>query len=251
MTTKTIVNSVVKSAEDVAWRGICLWMISLRAQAEHGLVNRGHIKGRAYRRLARSLKRQVQEQGVLEKFSPRERALFRTRTGGWPDRDISEKFWRIESLKTALWAGGVLVEMPDIARVGDVSIYYNLLQKERDLRTYARKARLRPLAEINFQRARFRFFHWRCRIELHRLHGTQLPERGPYSTYAGGIARFIKDYKRDLLPEDHDGRDILVEGVRLRDLPGETLGDVLSICKERHLTLEWIMSGVGWDGVQG
>ena len=40
---------------------------------------------------------------------------------------------------------------------------------------------------------------------------------------------------------------MLVEGVRFIDIEGDRKGDIMSICQERHLALEWICSDVGWD----
>jgi hypothetical protein len=65
-------------------------------------------------------------------------------------------------------------------------------------------------------------------------------------SYKKAIARALPAVEEKNFPIEHDGVDILVNGVRFSNLREEK-GNMMSICSERHLALEWVLSEDDWD----
>jgi hypothetical protein len=172
-----------------------------------------------------------------------ERKLNRKKLGKWSYDDIGERFWRIESLKAVLWCIQVLDEMPTYFEVGPVKETYSKLPEGKDVSVFLAHAKLRTEDEIEKEREFAKFLNWRCRTEALRLQGMK-PPRG--DSYKKVVARALDAIEENGFPIEHDGADILVNGVRFTDL-GEGRGDMMSICYERHLALAWVLSDDDWD----
>jgi hypothetical protein len=176
-------------------------------------------------------------------LSAKERKLHAKKLGKWSYDDIGECFWRIESLKAVLWCVQFFDAMPTYAEVGKVNDAYALLPVGEGITAFLAGAKLRTEVEIEKERQFAQFLNWRCRTELFRLRGLK-PPRG--DSYEEVVARALPAIEINGFPIEHDGVDILVHGVRFIDL-GEEKGYMMSICYERHLALEWVLSEDDWD----
>jgi hypothetical protein len=227
----------------VAQRALALGLIALRAQAENG-VSYCPGEEERFRQLGEDLSGWAKEQKVGDWLSKEEKKLHRKALGKWTHSDIAERFWRIESLKALLWALGYFEEMPTYSRVGNVEDAYSKIPVKADVAPFLNGAHLREEQELELERSRARFFNWRCRTELFRLQGRP-PARG--DTYEAVVARALAGLAEDGIHVEHDGVDIVVDGGRFQELEGDLKGNMMSVCYERHLALEWVCGEGDWD----
>ena len=228
----------MQTQDAVAKRALALGLIAVRAQAENkiafceGEVDQG-------RKLGNDLVKWATDLGIDQWLSPAEIELHRYPVGNWPHEDIGEKFWRIESLKAVLWALQFWQNMPTYFDVGNVNDVYAKVGV-RNLTDFFSLAKLRPEDELWEEHEYAAYLHWRCRTELMRLEQI-IPPYG--DTYEAVVARSLVDSNEVI----HDGVDILIDGVRFTEVEGNRKGDIMSICYERHLALEWICFDDDWD----
>jgi hypothetical protein len=234
----------MQTQQAVAGRGLALGLISLRSQYENGIIYKEDeaVKDH-YRKLGGELLDWAQDQRVERFLSKSERMLHKQKLGTWSHEDIGERFWRIESLKAVLWCISFFDEMPTYFEVGKVNDAYDKLPEGKDVTGFLGQARLREEKEIAKERHFAKFLHWRCRTEMLRLQGMKPPKGGSYTKV---VARALPAIEEDGFPLEHDGVDVLVNGVRFIDL-GEEKGHMMSICYERHLALEWVGREEDWD----
>jgi hypothetical protein len=234
----------MQTQDAVAGRALALGLIALRAQYENGI---GYLEDEGakerYRKAGQELLDWARDQKVDGFLSWEESRLHRKKLGKWSRENIGERFWRIESLKAVLWCIQVFDEMPTYFEVGKVNDTYTKLPEGKDVAQFLAQAKLREEHAIEKERDFARFLNWRCRTEMFRLQGMQ-PPRG--DSYEKVVARALPTIEENGFPIEHDGADILVNGVRFIDL-GEARGDMMSICYERHLALEWVLSEDDWD----
>lgn len=234
----------MQTQDAVARRALALGLMSLRAQYENGINYNDDAEAvERYRKRGQALIDWAREQQVTTFLSKEERKLHRKKLGQWNREDIGERFWRIESFKAVLWCIGVLTERPSYFEVGPVMDFYARLPEGQDVTPFLAQAKLRDVAEIARERQIAQFLNWRCRTELLRLRGLSPPEGDSYEAV---VARALPTLTENGFPIEHDDVDILVNGVRFTDL-GEDRGDVMSICYERHLAVEWVMGNGDWD----
>lgn len=228
----------------VAERALALGLIALRSQYENG-VSRGQDQETKskWRSLDQEIVDWARNQNVEAFLSRKELELHKKGLGEWTGEDIGERFWRIESLKAVLWCIQFLDRMPSYSEVGSVRETYNKLPVGRDITPFLTKAKLRHDHELEKERHFAEFLHWRCMTEMLRLQGMRAPAGDNYEKV---VARALPAIAENRFPIQHDGTDILVNGVRFIDL-GEAKGDMMSICYERHLALTWVLSDDGWD----
>ncbi|HJZ93204.1 MAG TPA: DUF4272 domain-containing protein [Gemmataceae bacterium] len=232
----------MQTQDSVARRAAALCLISLRSQADNG-ISYGDSDRDRFRELGEGLVRWAKEQGVDQWLSKEEKKLHRKALGKWTHGEIAERFWRIESMKALLWAIRVYAKMPTYHEVGDVNGAYDKVPYQGDISPFLAAARLRNEKEIEAERHRAKFLNWRCRTEVLRLEGMRPPKGDSYEKV---VARALDEIDDDI-PVDHDGKDILVDGVRFRDLDGDVKGNMMSVCYERHLALQWVSSEDDWD----
>lgn len=232
----------MQTRDAVAGRALALGLIALRAQYENGIKNRAEVKERC-QQLGQELLNWARNQQVDCFLSENERELHKKMLGGWSDDEIGERFWRIESLKAMLWCIQVFEKMPTYLEVGKVNDTYARLPVGKAVTQFLAQAALREEEALEKECEFAEFLNWRCRTELLRLHGTEPPMGDSYSDV---VARAIPLIAENGFPIEHDGVDILVNGVRFIDL-GEEKGHMMSICYERHLALEWVLNDDDWD----
>jgi hypothetical protein len=236
----------MQTQEATAQRALALGLISLRAQAENGV---SFLPGEEekYRKYGEELLRWATEQKIDRWLSKAEKKLHRKALGKWTHSDIAERFWRIESLKALLWALRFFDAMPTYTQVGKVEDAYSKIPVRGDVAPFLSGANLRSEEELDAERCRARFYNWRCRTELFRLQGMP-PATG--DTYEAVVARALAGLVDDGISVENDGVDILVDGVHFRELVGDIKGNMMSVCYERHLALEWICSDDDWDSAR-
>jgi Domain of unknown function (DUF4272) len=232
----------MQTQDAVARRAAALCLISLRSQAESG-VSYGEADQDQFRSLGEGLIRWAKEQGVDQWLSKEEKKLNRKAVGKWTHGEIAERFWRIESMKALLWAVRAYSKMPTYHDVGDVNGAYDKVPYKGDIAPFLAAAKLRKEKEIDTERQHAKFLNWRCRTEMLRLQGMRPPKGDSYEKV---VSRALGELDEDMRL-DHDGQDILVDGVRFRDLDGDRKGNMMSVCYERHLALEWVCSEDDWD----
>jgi hypothetical protein len=234
----------MQTQDDVAGRALALGLIALRAQYENG-INHGEDEAARERgcKQGQELLAWAQDQKIDRFLSREERRLHKKKLGRWSFENIGERFWRIESLKAVLWCVQVFDEMPTYFDVGQVNDTYTRLPEGQDVTRFLARAKLRDEDEIAQERDLAQFLNWRCRTEMLRLQGIKPPRDDSFKKV---VARALPAIEENGFPIAHDGVDILVNGVRFNDL-GEEKGNVMSICYERHLALEWVLSEDDWD----
>jgi hypothetical protein len=234
----------MQTQQAVAGRALALGLIALRAQYENGISYPDDEAARERgRKRGQELLDWAQDQKLDGLLSRQERKLHKKKLGKWTYEDIAERFWRIESLKAVLWCIRVLDKMPTYFEVGKVNDTYNKLPEGKEVTPFLARAKLRAEKAIAKERDCAQFLNWRCRTELLRLQGMK-PPRG--DSYKKVVARALPAIEENGFPIEHDGVDILVNGVRFIDL-GEDKGHMMSICYERHLALEWVLGEEDWD----
>lgn len=233
--------------DTVAGRALALGLISLRAQYENGINYREEKSDQdRYRKRGQELLDWARDQKLDAFLSAAERRLHKKKLGKWSYEDIAERFWRIESMKTVLWCVRAFDSMPSYFAVGPVNDAYDKIPEGKDTAPFLARAKLRPQKEVEKERDCAKFLNWRGRTELLRLQGVKPPKGDSYKKV---VARALPAIKENDFPLEHDDTDILVNGVRFTDL-GEEKGDVMSICYERQLALEWVLSGNDWDAAR-
>jgi hypothetical protein len=234
----------MQTQDAVGGRALALGLIALRSQYENG-INYRQEEGASerFRKLSEELLDWARDQKVDRFLSNEERKLHRKKPGKWSYEDIAERFWRIESLKAVLWCIRVLDEMPTYFEVGPVNDTYTRLPVGKDVADFLARAKLRKETAIEKERDFAEFLNWRCRTEMFRLQGMKPPKGDSYKKV---VARALPAIEENGFPIEHDGADILVNGVRFIDL-GEEKGHMMSICYERHLALAWVLGEDDWD----
>ncbi|MGE3809877.1 MAG: DUF4272 domain-containing protein, partial [Gemmataceae bacterium] len=227
------------SQEEVAGRALALGLISLRSQYENGIQ---HGKDERYRTRGQQTLQWAREQKIERFLSEAERQLHEQALGQWSSEAIGECFWRIESMKAAFWCVQLYEAMPSYFEVGKVNEAYARIPEGKGLAGYLAQARLRDEAEIEKERDFAQFLNWRCRTELLKLQGMQPPQGDSYEKV---VARALPAIDKEDFPIKHDGVDLLVNGTRFGEL-GEARGDIMSLCYERQLALEWVLSDDDW-----
>jgi hypothetical protein len=233
----------MQTQETVAHRTLALGLIAMRSQVENGISYREGEEER-FTKMGEDLLRWAKEQQVDQWLSKAEKKLHRKKPGSWTRSEIGERFWRIESMKALLWALQCYPEMPTYFIVGNVREHYGKVPFNEDVTPFLDSAKLRKKKELEAQRHLAKFLNWRGRTELFRLQG-MVPPMG--DTYEAVVARALDGIEDEGIPVEHDGVDILVDGVRFVDLEGDVRGNMMSICYERHLALEWLRSDDDWD----
>jgi hypothetical protein len=232
----------MQTKDAIVERALALGLIAIRAQYENGIRNRAEVKERC-QQLGQELLTWARSQRIDSFLSENERELHEKKLGDWSDDEIGERFWRIESLKAVLWCIQVLERMPPYSEVGRVNDVYASLPVGKEITRFRAHAVLRAEEVVEKEREFAEFLNWRCRTELLRLQGMQPPMGDNYSDV---VARALPVITESNFPIEHDGVDILVNGVRFIDL-GDEKGQMMSICYERHLALEWVLGDDEWD----
>jgi len=234
----------MQARDAVAERALALGLIALRAQYENGFSYSKDESQRANsRKRGQELLDWAQAQSLDRFLSRAERKLHEKKLGKWTFSDVAERFWRIESLKAVLWSIRVYETMPTYFAVGTVNDAYNKLPEGKDIGPFLARAKLRSAVVIEKERAFAQFLHWRCRTESLRLQGVKPPKGDSYTKV---VARALPGVTENGFPVEHDGTDILVNGVRFAEL-GDEKGEMSSVCYERHLALEWVSGTGDWD----
>jgi hypothetical protein len=234
----------MQSPDSVGQRALALGVIALRSQYENGINYREEAKAKERcRQLGEELLAWARAQKIEAFLSREESRLHGQELGAWNYQDIGERFWRIESLKAILWSIHIFDQMPTYFEVGQVNDTYTRLPLGRDVSPFLSSAALREEQEIEKERYYAEFLNWRCRTEMFRLQGMRPPQGDNYQAV---VARALPAIEANGFPIEHDGVDVLVNGVRFIDL-GEEKGHMMSICYERHLALEWVLSEDDWD----
>jgi hypothetical protein len=237
----------MQTRDAVAERALALGLIALRAQYENGISYSEDESHKAKsRKRGQELLDWAQAQSLDRFLSREERKLHKKKLGKWTFSEIAERFWRIESLKAILWSIRVYGTMPTYFEVGKVTDAYNKLPEGKEIAPFLARAKLRSMAVIEKERGFAQFLHWRCRTELLRLQGMKPPKGDSYKKV---VARALPAVTENGFPVEHDGADILVNGVRFVDL-GDEKGEMSSVCYERHLALEWVFGTGDWDEVR-
>src|SRR5690349_2026847 len=108
----------MQSQDAIAKRALALGLIAVRAQVENSIAFSQGAADLA-RQTGASLIRWSTDLGIDRWLSKSETELHCLPVGGWPHDEITEKFWRIESLKSLLWALQVWQNMPTYFDVGN------------------------------------------------------------------------------------------------------------------------------------
>lgn len=155
------------------------------------------------------------------------------------DAAVVDAVWRGEALGTLLWALQ-LVELPAYDRPFDAAAMVDVDPAAGELR---------PVAELELERASARLWHWRARTSrLQDGDPVELPAR--YASFDQLIAATaMRGYEQGLLPAPTRG-DFPAFGKVYRHLEPTQREEAHSIALERHHALNWL-TGLGehWDDV--
>jgi hypothetical protein len=225
-------------------RALCIGLMALRSQAENGI---SYLKGQSerYRGFGEALLQWAETYEVTRSLSTAERRLHSKPLGSWEHGEIFETFWRVEALKSLLWALGHLAEMPTYFEVGNPNEVYSLVPANKQTQDFLARSELRALDVIANERHKAQFLNWRTRTEVFRLQG-MIPPMG--DSFDAVVRRALDGIQNQGIDVDHDGVDLLVDDRRFIELDEKTKANIASICTERHLALEWICSDdEDWD----
>ncbi len=228
----------------VAKRALCIGLMVFRTQVENEI---SHIKDEAerYRQFGHSLLQWADDCDVTQSLSNDERELHAKPLGAWEYGEIFETFWRVEALKSLLWAIGHIPEMPTYFDSGNRNDTYALIPVNKPTQEFIDQSQLRAEDIIESQRHKAQFLNWRARTEVFRLRGMMPPMDDSYDVV---VRRALDSIENEGIDVVHDGVDLLIDGQRFIDLSGEMKGNIASICTERQLALEWICSDdEDWD----
>jgi Domain of unknown function (DUF4272) len=232
----------MQTREAVARRALALSLIALRSRYEIAMAKTWWRKSK-FRKLGHELHEWASEQELDGFLSPKERMLHERQFGTWSVEEARERFWRLESLKAVLWCTRALDEMPSYFKVGAADDTYAKLLVGKNVADFLAQAKLRDEPEITKEREFALFLNWRCRTEALRLLGMRPPVG---DSYRNVVIRALPAITECGFPIEHDGVDILVNRVRFIDV-GKAKANIMSICYERHLALEWVLGEADWD----
>jgi hypothetical protein len=175
-------------------------------------------------------------------LTPLEREFFHTDAVTLTERQQIDGSWRIESLQVLLWALNAIDELPpyDQTVQQDLTSFVPL----HALAEAKRGARLRPLKEIEAERAIAELWHWRSQardlIDAGRAPPSTLIKKTGLRTYeeiVRATARWAEDYHQiDRAIDD----DFPAFGKPYRQLNGAEWTAVRSVTLERHHALNWL-----------
>lgn len=240
-------NWRVKSAEEIAYRSLCLVAITYRATVEATLLEEPGEK-RVLADYNRRLRAWLKDEGVEPHLSPDEAQLLTTLLGKLTKDVVFGMSWRLQSLVVLFWAVGKLATMPTYTRSTTADEVQDQFPIMKPVRPFVIASRLRTELELQRERHRAEFWNWRARTELLRRQGLPLP-RG--DSFEVAVARALKAALREKLitPTDLRDDDLACGGVPYRDLPDAAFSDVMSTALERHYAMNWVCRDPDWDHV--
>ena len=117
----------MQTQDAVAKRALALGLIAVRSQVENAIAFRPGEEEKA-RKMGERLVQWAAELGIDQWLSKSETELHRKGLGTLTHEEITETFWRVESLKAVLWSLQSFPSMPTYFQVGDVNDAYSKIR---------------------------------------------------------------------------------------------------------------------------
>lgn len=230
------------SAEDVAWRALCVGSLILRAHLENELKTE-HRPADVVDRAARGLEQWMRREGADAHCSKKEQALLGTVPGGWSEDDIADVSWRGETLGMLCWALGMLdCPSPWDTQFALEPAVVALRLLEHTAPVIA-QARLRPAEEVLHQRDVAEVWHWRARSD-------QLQRRAGLAPSPPALQAALQKVAQAGTVLEPLGGDFPTCGKPYRDLSPPESTRCARIAHERHYAMNWLCGySRDWDKV--
>jgi hypothetical protein len=235
----------LRSPAEIMDRVQCLLALVSRAQYENELQRDG-VQVDQIKATIATMQNWFKEQGLINTFSAKERALVLMDGGTWQQNDVLQSHWRTESMATLLWALGKLQEMPPFGIRIVPKIYKTGLPQGASDEDWGKDVQPRNREQVVRMRELANLWHWRSRTRLMQLQGMSPPQG---ETYGQTVARAV-DYARQQGLIMEPGGDLTVKGITFTKLDQQAFGEAFSSSLERHYALNWLLDGVAWDDVQ-
>ena len=244
------------SQEQVAWRALCLYAVSVRADCEYvhqlAVEYARHLEGdpKPPPELAplTALEEWISVQGIRERLSPIEREWFATPLGEWEQQQVLDGTWRKESLGVLLWALSVLDALPPYDTEFPEKVHTGNIGWLQPASSFLDRVRLRQHDEIAHARDLAELWNWRARTR-------QLQEMDPNTRSVPRDFNFEKIIRQ--AAEIAHQRGDIPRPIK-RDFPAfrkpyarltrDEYSLATSIAMERHFALNWLCGyAEDWD----
>ena len=241
--------SRVVSATDAARRMLCLASILARTNLEYGLkfepasASKNSPDDHAFQQ---SQRRWMEDQGLWNGLSLRERTLLEKPVGTWSEQEIADGQWRAEAIGVLLWALKPNEKLPPYDRQTSSADVMAALPRPDDSVGFMRRAQLRSAEEIIAARGIAELWLWRARTTQLQMTGAAAPEGWTFEKIIAMTADKANEDKL-FLPIDLDFPALNKAYSKLSEDEWHTMR---SIAQERLHTLNWLCKyAEDWDEV--
>ena len=238
------------NARAAARRALCLASLVLRARVEYELrPEPGDSPSADERADPEFVDRQnawLEQEGLWEATSGRERAWLEKKLGAWTRQEIANGQWREEALAVLIWALHPGTPMPAYDQPAFSTALMTLVPHPGDSHAFVAEAKLRDSNEISQARDVAELWLWRARTtQLQREHHE--PPKGMSYEYI--IATTAKMAQEEGLFRAIEG-DFPASGKPYAKLSEREWETMRSIATERLYALNWLRGRAeDWDQV--
>lgn len=184
------------------------------------------------------LEHSLRDAKLWSKMSDGEKRITLAIPGEFTGQDMVNASWLTESLGCLLWSLGILDETPAYDTQFEMKIL-KFVPEPSDARNFIKRAKLRPLEEIERAQSIAELWHWRSRTRW--LQENQPDTKGPNEMSLDEIVRVTSKFGReDGLFANSIDEDFPAFGKAYRDLSDEEWSQCTSIAMERHKAFNWL-----------
>ncbi|HSQ57677.1 MAG TPA: DUF4272 domain-containing protein, partial [Gemmata sp.] len=169
----------VQSAEAIASRALCVWMLCIRANLEAQAMGDAKATAR-HENLLKKYLAWAEQNGIAAHYSADERDVIHREFGKIPVEEIHALGMRLQALGALLWAIRRM-ELPPYHETIPAALVQPLMPGGGDpVKEFLRTAQARPEDELSRERRRAEFWNWRCRCDQMRRMGMKPPKGQTY-----------------------------------------------------------------------
>lgn len=241
-------NSNLVTASAAARRSLCIASILARTnlESEARLESRDKSSENSDSFFQKKQREFLQENGLWDALSSRERTLLEKPYGSWSTQEIADGQWRAEALGIMLWALNQIHDIPPYDKESSAEGVMNALPSPGSSRQFVSSAALRNENEIREARNVAELWLWRARTTQLQLSGASPPDGWTFEKIISTAAEAAQ-HKKLFTPIEHDFPALNKAYSKLSDEEWHTLR---SIAQERLYALNWLCKYADdWDAV--
>lgn len=249
----------LRSEQEVVTRALCLAAVRLRVTAETLFKDAecpdGYVEfcGGEPKETPDIILRWLKKENLLSELSPQETGWLTTPIGHLSRRDAIDASWREEALVSLLWALGIVDPMPAPDTQLDFADLLEATNLLRDSQLFWRRVAIRPDVQVNSARGTAEFWLWRVRTE--QL--IRMPDEELTMTHQVSKPKLLEIVQHAAERGEQDNLfrringDFPALGKSFRELSGDELSFMNSMCRERLYALNWTCDSeqTPWDEV--